>query len=904
MRKILTVLSALLLVTSLRAGTATYNFDADPSSLLKITGNNPQPWRSAGGKSGGFLAITYPEGSQNTIVVFPDIDQGKIVTAFSFECDLRVGNPHLNVRPADGFSISFARSTDPVLQNQDASSFATSGAPETGTSTGIAISFDTWAGNALPDGADLEGIIVRVDNKTVLRQPMPTRSGACDDTTSLQTGPRDLPYWDGGGDPEDPASWAGLCWQPFSIDLDASGKLTVKYKSKTILDKFQTTYFPSAGSLVLAGRTGGADENTHFDNIKLTTVAVTPDTTAPSVPQSLASSGVGSRVAAFKWNPSTDDSGKVAYEIDRDGTPLTKNPITETSYVDGGLKPNTTYNYKVRAVDPFGNKSAYSSALTVKTDAETPVETKGLAKIEIWRSITGNAVQTLLDDPRYPGSPDLVLAGNRLDSRTVFPNDSNEGYGGRISAWLTPTESGQYEFFIRSDDASQLFLSPDDKEAGAAVIAEETGCCGAFEESGATETSAPVALQAGKKYYIQALWKEGTGGDFCQVAWRKVGDTTAASALQPIPGTFLSTSIDTKHGPPIILEGPKSQTVAAGASVTFTVSAIGTGPLTYQWQRGGVDVSGATSSTLTVNGAGQSNFGLYRVVVSNFEGTATSQGANLTVTGLPTALFIHATGGPNAADLAAVNHLQTLGLQVVTVGASPSQTSDADGKAVIVISSTVNSGDVLDKFRNTKVGILNWESALQDNFDETDRANDADGTTRGVLGGQSQVKIVKADHPLAAGLPAGVVAFASGRDISWGVVGPGATVIATVADDPTRAAIYAHDTGATLFDGTKSPGRRVHWPASDDTFLGLTANGLKLFDAAVTWAGNLTVAPPQAKFTKFAKNADGTITIEWTGGGTLQAGATVLGPWQDVPGATSPYTLKPAGAMLFGRIKN
>jgi hypothetical protein len=40
--------------------------------------------------------------------------------------------------------------------------------------TGIAICFDTWAGNTLPDGADIEGIIVRVDNVTILRQEMPT----------------------------------------------------------------------------------------------------------------------------------------------------------------------------------------------------------------------------------------------------------------------------------------------------------------------------------------------------------------------------------------------------------------------------------------------------------------------------------------------------------------------------------------------------------------------------------------------------------------------------------------------------------------------------------------------------------------------------------------------------------
>src|SRR5438046_8777406 len=100
---------------------------------------------------------------------------------------------------------------------------------------------------------------------------MLTRNGACDDATSMQTGPYNDAYWTGGGDPHDPAAWAGLCWAKLKVELDDQGKLTVTYKNKVLLDHYQTTYFPSVGRLVLAGRTGGANENTHFDNIKITT---------------------------------------------------------------------------------------------------------------------------------------------------------------------------------------------------------------------------------------------------------------------------------------------------------------------------------------------------------------------------------------------------------------------------------------------------------------------------------------------------------------------------------------------------------------------------------------------------------------------------------------------------------
>lgn len=78
-----------------------------------------------------------------------------------------------------------------------------------------------------------------------------------------------------------------------------------------------------------------------------------------------------------------------------------------------------------------------------------------------------------------------------------------------------------------------------------------------------------------------------------------------------------------------------------------------------------------------------------------------------------------------------------------------------------------------------------------------------------------------------------------------------------------------------------------------------TANSMQFADVELL---GTVVAP---KFTLITRNADGTVTVSWKGGGTLQSAADINGPWQDVPGATSPYTLNPAqtGPMLFGRIK-
>ena len=82
---------------------------------------------------------------------------------------------------------------------------------------------------------------------------------------------------------------------------------------------------------------------------------------------------------------------------------------------------------------------------------------------------------------------------------------------------------------------------------------------------------------------------------------------------------------------PSIVSQPKAVTVTAGQAAVFQVTATGTAPLGYQWQRNGVNVPGATTATLTINNAQAANAGDYRVVVSNGAGNVTSTIAKLTV---------------------------------------------------------------------------------------------------------------------------------------------------------------------------------------------------------------------------------------------------------------------------------
>ena len=83
---------------------------------------------------------------------------------------------------------------------------------------------------------------------------------------------------------------------------------------------------------------------------------------------------------------------------------------------------------------------------------------------------------------------------------------------------------------------------------------------------------------------------------------------------------------------PVITNQPQSITVSEGNQASFSVTATGTPPLTYQWRKNSVNISGATNSTYTIPSVTPGDQGNYSVVVSNTAGSVTSNNATLTVT--------------------------------------------------------------------------------------------------------------------------------------------------------------------------------------------------------------------------------------------------------------------------------
>lgn len=106
------------------------------------------------------------------------------------------------------------------------------------------------------------------------------------------------------------------------------------------------------------------------------------------------------------------------------------------------------------------------------------------------------------------------------------------------------------------------------------------------------------------------------------------GSATSTAAILTVTSPVVAPSITTQ---------PASQSIVSGKTATFSVAATGTAPMTYQWSKGGVAISGATASSYTT--PAMTATAQFTVTVSNGAGSATSNPATLTVTAASTLLL-------------------------------------------------------------------------------------------------------------------------------------------------------------------------------------------------------------------------------------------------------------------------
>ena len=150
-------------------------------------------------------------------------------------------------------------------------------------------------------------------------------------------------------------------------------------------------------------------------------------------------------------------------------------------------------------------------------------QSRGGVLREYWLGISGTSVSNLTSHSNYPNNPD----GSDLRTEFSVPVNWADNMGQRLRGWVYPPVSGEYTFWVSGDDETHLYLSSDATPANASLVARVPYWSSSLQWTKyAEQQSVKITLQAGRPYYIEALMKEGGGGDNLAAAWELPGTST------------------------------------------------------------------------------------------------------------------------------------------------------------------------------------------------------------------------------------------------------------------------------------------------------------------------------------------------------------------------------------------
>ncbi|MBA3685858.1 MAG: hypothetical protein H0W72_11550 [Planctomycetes bacterium] len=271
----------------------------------------------------------------------------------------------------------------------------------------------------------------------------------------------------------------------------------------------------------------------------------------------------GGRLVGVYFNPANIDN------VLWDGDTMASHSITMQDFTPRGRIVLTGMPYADGSLPPAGSGS-------------------GSILREWWSGIGGEAVSLI----PLASAP----SGSAQSPSFEAPTDWAEQYGTRMRGWLHPPVSGSYTFWIAGDDTCELWLSGSDSPSGRSRIASVPGwtpsrAWGNYVE----QRSQAITLQAGQRYYIEALHKEGGGGDNLAVAWQGPG-----FSQQVIGGAWLSPFIPPPPNSAPTISAIADQVTAQGTALTGIAFTVGDA----QTAAGSLTLVGASSNPALVPTSG------------------------------------------------------------------------------------------------------------------------------------------------------------------------------------------------------------------------------------------------------------------------------------------------------------
>lgn len=322
------------------------------------------------------------------------------------------------------------------------------------------------------------------------------------------------------------------------------------------------------------------------------------------------------------------------------------------------LLTNPVFNLVVKADDNGASPLSAQATVTITLLNPNACTATGNISYQVWNNIGGGtAVSVLTSNVNYPNNPTTTTLITSMEGTTNLA----ELFGSRIAGYICAPATGNYTFWIASDDNGELWLSTNDLPANKQRIAYHTANTGSRQWNNyVTQKSAPIYLVQGETYYIEALMKENTGGDNIAVGWLKPGQTGTVPS-EVIPGSVLSPLGTNTNLPPIIAN--QSFSIAENSvSSTSVGTVVASDPNSGQVITYSI-VSGNTNGTFSIN----TTNGLLTVANSaalNFE---TNPTFNLVISVQDNGSTIMSSQATITVSLTNVNEIPTIAAQSFTI---------------------------------------------------------------------------------------------------------------------------------------------------------------------------------------------------------------------------------------------
>ncbi len=215
--------------------------------------------------------------------------------------------------------------------------------------------------------------------------------------------------------------------------------------------------------------------------------------------------------------------------------------------------------------------------------------------------------------------------------------------------------------------------------------------------------------------------------------------------------------------------------------------------------------------------------------------SAASESAQMNAAGdQRSAMLVTGAASSSENDALLARYLAQLGFNVQMEDAASVLDADIRGADVVVVSPSVSEGEIGTLFRDAAVPIVTSSADLFGLMGMT-------GDTRSIYYGNEDsvaLQFVTSEHPLSAGLSGPVLVLNEPHELAWGTPSLGATVVATIPGDETKATIFAYEAGAPMV-GITAPARRVGlFHGASGTY---NDDAWALFSAAVEWAAQTSV---------------------------------------------------------------